>query len=507
MASGDLNILAESTKAPDAICVSDIDHVAVALKDLAAGQQSSIAPQLALRADIPKGHKFALRNIAAGNEILKYGWPIGVATEDIQAGDWVHVHNVKTSLGGEQTYSYQPKHPPVRRSGGLDTFLGYKRPDGRVGVRNEIWIIATVGCVANVCDAVAMQARLELKGRIDGVLSISHPFGCSQLGDDLSNTRTILAALAQHPNAGGVVVVGLGCENNQMSELLKAAPNLDPNRVRTVRAQSVDDERLATLEAIYELANIIEKDERTECASSELVIGVKCGGSDGLSGLTANPLVGAMTDRVTQDGGAAILTEIPEIFGAEHLLMRHCENEGVFNDLVQVVNDFKRYFLDLNQPVYENPSPGNKEGGVTTLEEKSLGAVQKAGQAQVTSVIRYGGRVKAKGLTVLEAPGNDAVSSTALAAAGATIILFTTGRGTPLGFPAPTIKISSNSDLAQRKTSWIDFNAGRIVEGEARADVEDSLWRHILDVANGKLTRAEERQERSVALWKQGVTL
>lgn len=456
---------------------------------------------------IPLGHKVALRAIAAGQEVRKYGFPIGRASIDIAPGDHVHVHNLKTALEGEGAYRYQPSglaapKPPAEAG----TFEGYRRKNGRVGTRNEIWILCTVGCVARTAQKIAEAANRRFAGRVDGVHAFTHPFGCSQLGDDLARTRTLLAALAAHPNAGGVLILGLGCENNQLDELLAAA-DLDPDRLRAFSTQMVSDEIEDGLAAVEDLVKIAERDRREACPLSNLVIGVKCGGSDGFSGITANPLVGRVSDRIAAEGGTPILTEIPEIFGAEQLLMDRAANQGVFADIVSVVNDFKRYFIDHGQPVSENPSPGNIAGGITTLEEKSLGAVQKGGHAPVTQVLRYGERVNAHGLTLLEAPGADGVSSTALTAAGATVLLFTTGRGTPLGFPAPTLKIASNSDLARRKPRWIDFDAGTLLEGGDQDEAAEALIQLVIDTASGRLTRAEENGEREIAIWKGGVTL
>jgi altronate hydrolase len=483
------------------------DDVAVALRPIEAGDRLELQGKvLAATGSVPQGHKIALRPLGAGAEVHKFGWPIGVATRDIQAGEHVHSHNLATLLSGVEGYSYQPfsAEPlaPVSATG----FQGYRRADGRVGTRNEIWILPTVGCVARVAAKIAAIGHARHSGAVDGVHAFTHPFGCSQLGDDLAGTRAVLAALACHPNAGGVLLVGLGCESNQLDQLLNDIPEPLRGRVRALRAQGVEDEiqeGLALVDALVATASLAR---REPVGLSELVLGLKCGGSDGFSGLTANPLVGRMADNIVGAGGAAILTEIPEVFGAERLLMARARDHSVFDGIVGVVNDFKRYFLAHGEPVSENPSPGNIAGGITTLEEKSLGAVQKAGQAPVVDVLRYGGRVRRRGLTLLEAPGNDAVSCTALAAAGATMILFTTGRGTPLGFPVPTVKIASNSDLAQRKRGWIDFDAGQVLE-DGIDDVADKLLNRVAAIASGQESAAERNGEREIAIWKRGVTL
>ena len=474
------------------------DSVATALRDMAAGET---ALGVTLAQPVPKGHKVAVRPIAAGEQVLKFGFPIGRATAAILPGEHVHIHNVKTALEGTGSYRYAPAHAEAAPFDGPG-FMGYRRADGRVGTRNEIWVIPTVGCVGRTAEKIAERAARLHEGRIDGVHAFAHPFGCSQLGDDLDGTRAILTALANHPNAGGVLIVGLGCESNQMAGMLEGISH--PN-IRTLGAQMASDEVEEGLALVAELVEGAQA-ERAPVPLSELVLGVKCGGSDGFSGLTANPLVGRMSDAVTAAGGTAILTEIPEIFGAEQLLMARAGNQAVFGGIVELVNGFKRYFTDHGEPVSENPSPGNIAGGITTLEEKSLGAVQKAGHATVTDVLRYGGRVGKRGLTLLEAPGNDAVSSTALAAAGATAILFTTGRGTPLGFPVPTIKIASNSDLAARKSGWIDFDAGQVLE-EGMEPTAEALLARIAEIASGAETAAERNGEREIAIWKRGVTL
>ncbi|WP_245646603.1 UxaA family hydrolase [Sphingomonas soli] len=474
------------------------DSVATALRDMAAGES---ALGVMLHGDVQKGHKVALKAVAAGESVYKFGFPIGRATQAIEPGDRVHTHNVRTALEGSGSYRYEPARETGRAFEGPG-FLGYRRADGRVGTRNEIWVIPTVGCVSRTAQKIAEHAARRHEGQIDGVHAFAHPFGCSQLGDDLDGTRAILTALANHPNAGGVLIVGLGCESNQMSGMLAGITH--PN-IRTMGAQMAGDEVEEGLALISELINGAQA-ERTPAPLCDLVLGVKCGGSDGFSGLTANPLVGRMSDVVTGAGGTAILTEIPEIFGAEQLLMARADDQALFGGIVELVNGFKRYFTDHGEPVSENPSPGNIAGGITTLEEKSLGAVQKAGHATVTDVLRYGQRVRRSGLALLEAPGNDAVSSTALAAAGATAILFTTGRGTPLGFPVPTIKIASNSDLAARKPGWIDFDAGRVLE-DGMEDSARALLNRIVDIASGARTAAERNGEREIAIWKRGVTL
>lgn len=495
--------------APSALRIAADDDVAVALRDLAAGDSVPVGDALiTLTAAIPRGHKFALKARQIGDPILKYGASIGRATVAIRVGDHVHSHNVATSLAGLHTYEFQPSTARATASAATDrTFLGYRRANGRIGTRNEIWILCTVGCVGRTAERIARIGGQRFAGRVDGVHAFPHQFGCSQLGGDLDRTRSLIASLAAHPNAGGVLILGLGCESNQLKQLLTEIPDDQRDHIRSFAAQATSDETEEGLRVLEELVALAERTQREPCPLSALTIGVKCGGSDGFSGMTANPLVGRMTDRVTAAGGTSILTEIPEIFGAEHLLMERAANAAVFERIGAVVNDFKAYFIRNEQPVSENPSPGNIAGGITTLEEKSLGAVQKGGHAIVTEVLRYGERARSHGLVLLEAPGNDGVSSTALVAAGATVLLFTTGRGTPLGFPVPTLKISSNSALAANKPHWIDFDAGRVLATDDATLLEDELLDLIVATASGQRARNELNEEREIAIWKDGVTL
>ena len=483
------------------------DDVAVALRNLEPGDRLSAGGhQVVVSRSVPSGHKVALRDLDIGEPVRKFGWPIGAATARIAAGEHVHTHNLRTLLSGVEGYDYEPLPEEPAAQQAAPGFHGYRRADGQVATRNEIWVLPTVGCVARTAEKIAAIAHARHSGRVDGVHAFSHPFGCSQLGDDLAGTRSILAALACHPNAGGVLLVGLGCESNQLRRLLEEIPDALRSRVRTLGAQEAGDEVEEGVALIDGLVATAALARRQPVGLGELVLGLKCGGSDGYSGLTANPLVGRMAGLVVGAGGSAILSEIPETFGAERLLMARARDRAVFDAIVGVVNDFKRYFLAHGEPVSENPSPGNLEGGITTLEEKSLGAVQKAGRAPVEDVLRYGERVRRRGLSLLEAPGNDAVSSTALAAAGATVILFTTGRGTPLGFPVPTVKIASNSELAGRKRGWIDFDAGRVL-AEGLEPVAEALAERVAAIASGETTAAERNGEREIAIWKRGVTL
>ncbi len=482
------------------------DNVATALQDLPAGMLADCSPagRVVLVEAIARGHKVALRAIPAGASVIKYGFPCARALRQIEPGQHVHSHNAVTTLQPGAEFQYLPEVDPRPALSAPPQFMGYPRADGRVGTRNEIWIIPTVGCVARTAERIARQASVKHAGMVDGIYAFAHPLGCSQLGEDLAGTRNLLAALADHPNAGGVLLIGLGCESNQMRGLVERLGST-AKPVRTLIAQQAEDEFAAGMALVDELVAAAGVARRVPTPLSALVVGLKCGGSDGMSGLTANPLVGRISDAVTAAGGSAILTEIPEIFGAEQLLMKRAADAQVFAAIAALVSAFRQYFVDHGQPVSENPSPGNIQGGITTLEEKSLGAVQKAGRATVTDVIAYGESIGKRGLTLLESPGNDAISSTALAAAGAGLILFTTGRGTPLGFPVPTIKISSNSELAARKPGWIDFDAGRVPDRGIDA-MSAELLELVCAVASGTTTAAERNGEREIAIWKRGVT-
>lgn len=493
----------------EVVRIAPEDDVAVALRALAAGEEVSVGGRIIrLRDPVAAGHKLALAPVVSGAPVRRYRAPIGVASRDIVVGDHVHTHNLRTALSGERAYSYAGPRAQAEDTGSASQrrFRGYVRPEGSVGTRNELWILPTVGCVGRLGERLAQRGNAMIRPGIDGVHAFNHPFGCSQLGADLEGTAAVLASLALNPNAGGVLLLGLGCESNQLDPLLDRIPANRRDRVRVLRAQSEGDEFATGETLIAQLLAVMADDRREEAPLSKLRLGLKCGGSDAMSGLTANPLIGLAADAVTRAGGAAILTEIPEIFGAETLLLERAADRRVFDSLSALVNSFKRYFLDHGEPVSENPSPGNIAGGITTLEEKSLGAVQKGGVTPVRDVIRYGERLSVGGLTVLEAPGNDAVSTTALAAAGATVTLFSTGRGTPLGSPVPTIKIASNHALAARKPGWIDFDAEQALDIGMEPAAE-ALLERILTIASGEPARNESNDERAIGIWKRGVTL
>jgi altronate hydrolase len=508
------------------IKIHDRDNVAIAVTPLNADVRIGNGIEEVVTASaIPRGHKIALAKLEIGQPILKYGFTIGRATQEVRAGDWVHTHNLETMLGDNVEYDYRPS-PAIRFPGlGVLTapdgvrrdiastrkeFKGYRRASGKTGTRNEIWIINTVACVNNAAERIAREAHEQFAtGNIDGIYAFPHPYGCSQLGDDLKATQKVLAGLLNHPNAGGVLVLGLGCENNAIKYFVNQIGGFDPDRVKFLNAQDVEDEVEEGLKLVAQLARYADNFQRELRPLSDLVIGMKCGGSDGLSGITANPLVGRITDRLSESGGTAIISEVPEMFGAEQILMNRARDEEVFRSIVEMINGFKDYYRRYGQPIFENPSPGNKEGGITTLEEKSLGAIQKGGHATVTQVLAYGERATEPGLVLLESPGNDGVSSTAETVAGANLILFTTGRGTPLGVPTPTIKISTNTELANKKPKWIDFDAGVILSGAKTLEQStDELLDFILRVASGEVRAKNELNGfREITIFKTGVTL
>ncbi len=490
-----------------AILIHPRDNVAVALEDLRKGEQITAgAHTVTLAEDVARGHKVALTAIDQGAQIVKYGCVIGEATAAIAPGSWVHTHNVHTQLseGGEYRYDHQVYPMPVTAP---RTFMGYRRKDGRAAIRNEIWIIPTVGCVNSIAQQLVRENQDLVKGSIDGLYTFPHPFGCSQLGADHAQTRRILADLVRHPNAGAVLVLSLGCENLTQEQFRQELGTWDEDRVKFLVCQEVPDELAAGSALLKELAAYAAGFVRESIPASELVVGMKCGGSDGLSGITANPTVGRFSDRLIALGGTTVLTEVPEMFGAESLLFNRCKDETTFREAVEMVDKFKEYFVSHGQVVYENPSPGNKAGGITTLEDKSCGCVQKGGSAQVSAVLAYGDQVQKKGLNLLSGPGNDLVSSTDLTAAGCHMILFTTGRGTPFGAPAPTVKISTNTALYEKKKGWIDFNAGSVAEGEPLDDAGERLLDFVIEIASGKKTCAEEKGYREISIFKDGVVL
>lgn len=489
--------------------INEIDNTIVALKELKKGLAVQDGNQsIRLLEDVGPGHKIALVNIEKGEHIIKYGYPIGQAKENILQGQWIHTHNTKTNLEGRLDYRYNPEFVDIAKIEGPSKFMGYRRKDGSVGIRNELLIVPTVGCINGIAELMTKTFENEIDSEgIDDIRLYKHNYGCSQLGDDLENTRKILIDIVKHSNVGGALVIGLGCENNIIEEFVEHMGEFDKERIKFLKTQTVGDEIEEGVKLLKEIYEVMKDDTREEVPISELKIGLKCGGSDGFSGITANPLLGDLSDYLISHGGTTILTEVPEMFGAETILMDRAETEEVFEDIVSLINNFKEYFKSHNQPIYENPSPGNKEGGITTLEDKSLGCTQKGGNSKVVDVLAYGEPVTKNGLNLLNSPGNDLVSSTALGASGCHMVLFSTGRGTPFGSFVPTVKVSTNTPLFNLKPHWIDFNAGVLLEDVSMTELLDEFVRYIIDVASGKFTNNEKNGFKEMALFKTGVTL
>ena len=485
------------------------DNVIVALTDIKRGTKLVVDDnELVVTADIKQGHKIAIKEIPTESFIIKYGFPIGHALSDIELGSHVHTHNIKTNLNHCLSYDYHPDLKPVVKPIFDREIRAYYRKNWEIGIRNELWIIPTVGCVNKTAEIIKNQFLAETENlTIDGVFSFAHPFGCSQMGDDHDTTRAILQNIVKHPNAGGVLVLGLGCENNQIETFKETFGDYDEERVRFLAAQDVEDEVEAGVAILKELYQLMKQDYRATALLRNLKIGLKCGGSDGFSGITANPLLGYLSDYIVKSGGTTVLTEVPEMFGAETILMNRAKDEETFDKIVHLINDFKGYYERHNQVCYENPSPGNKAGGITTLEDKSLGCTQKAGTSNVVDVLRYTDRVKERGLNLLQGPGNDLVAVTALGSAGCHLVLFTTGRGTPFGGFIPTIKVATNHELAQKKKHWIDYDASTLLTASTTEEVVEDFINYVCDVCSGKWTNNERNGHREIDIWKSGVTL
>ena len=490
--------------------INPADNVVVAITDLKAGEvikEGNI--EIILKEDVPAGHKVTLKDFSEGENVIKYGYPIGHVRYQVEAGRWINENQIQTNLAGLLDYSYNPVKVELDIPKKDLTFKGYRRKSGEVGIRNEVWIIPTVGCVNGIVNQLAANLRKETNGEgVDAIVAFPHNYGCSQLGDDHENTKKILRDMVKHPNAGAVLVVGLGCENNQPDVFREFIGEYDEERVKFMISQKVEgDEVEAGMKILREIYAKAKEDKREDVPLSELRVGLKCGGSDGFSGITANPLLGMFSDFLVAQGGTSVLTEVPEMFGAETILMDRCRTKELFDQTVSLINDFKEYFLSHGEPVGENPSPGNKAGGISTLEDKALGCTQKCGKAYVDGVMAYGDRLQVKGLNLLSAPGNDLVASTALASCGCHIVLFTTGRGTPFGTFVPTMKISTNSNLAKNKPTWIDFNAGVIVENEPMEKTCERFIEYIIRVASGEQVNNEKKDYREISIFKNGVTL
>ena len=488
--------------------INPADSVVVCLEPKKKGEVIEVDGRtITVNQDTPAGHKVLIKDVAEGENIIKYGYPIGHAMQEMKAGDWVNENNLKTNLSGTLEYTYNPVNEPLSIARENRTFKGYVRKNGDVGIRNEIWIVPTVGCVNGIAERLVKQLRSEINGGVDAVYAWHHNYGCSQLSEDHENTRKVLRDICLHPNAGAVLVLSLGCENNQPEDFMAMLGDYDKDRIKLLVTQRVDDEMEAGMQILRELYAQASKDVRTEVPVSKLRVGLKCVGSDGFSGITANPLVGEFSDWLVAQGGTSVLTEVPEMFGAETILMNRCTSKELFNQTVSMVNNFKNYFLSHGEPVGENPSPGNKAGGISTLEDKALGCTQKCGKAPVSGVMEYGDRLEHNGLNLLSAPGNDLVASTALASCGCHLVLFTTGRGTPFGTFVPTMKIATNPDLARRKKNWIDFSAGQLIEGRTMQELVPEFIDKVLAVASGEKAQNEANGYREISIFKNGVTL
>jgi altronate hydrolase len=492
------------------IKINPADSVVVCLRPFTKGEEIEVdGKTITLLQDTPAGHKVLINDASEGTDIIKYGYPIGHAKKDLKQGEWVNENNLKTNLAGTLEYTYNPVKEELNIALENRTFKGYVRKNGEVGTRNEIWVVPTVGCVNGIAERIVKKLQEETKSEgIDAIFAWHHNYGCSQLGDDHENTRKILRDICLHPNAGGVLVLSLGCENNQPEDFMATLGDYDKDRVKLVVTQRVEgDEVEECMNVLRDLYAKAKEDKREDVPVSKLRVGLKCGGSDGFSGITANPLVGELSDWIVAQGGTSILTEVPEMFGAETILMNRCKTPELFEKTVSLINNFKEYFLSHGEPVGENPSPGNKAGGISTLEDKALGCTQKCGRAPVSCVLEYAERLQTTGLNLLSAPGNDLVASTALASSGCQIVLFTTGRGTPFGTFVPTMKISTNSNLYNRKPNWIDFNAGALVEGTEMKDLVKQFIDKVIAIASGEPARNEINGYREISIFKNGVTL
>ena len=488
--------------------INPADSVVVCLEPKKKGDIIKIDGRaITVNQDTPAGHKVLIKDVAQKEDIIKYGYPIGHAMQAMKAGDWVNENNLKTNLSGTLEYTYNPVKEPLNISKQNRTFKGYIRKNGDVGIRNEIWVVPTVGCVNGIAERLVNKLKAEVNGGVDNIYAWHHNYGCSQLSEDHENTRKVLRDICLHPNAGAVLVLSLGCENNQPEEFMAMLGDYEKDRIKLLVTQRVDDEMEAGMQILHQLYDIASKDVRTDVPVSKLRVGLKCGGSDGFSGITANPLVGEFSDWLVAQGGTSVLTEVPEMFGAETILMNRCTSKELFEQTVSMVNNFKNYFLSHGEPVGENPSPGNKAGGISTLEDKALGCTQKCGKAPVSGVMEYGDRLQNPGLNLLSAPGNDLVASTALASCGCHLVLFTTGRGTPFGTFVPTMKIATNPDLARRKANWIDFSAGQLIEGRTMQELVPEFIDKVMAVASGEPAKNEINDYREISIFKNGVTL
>jgi len=479
------------------------DDVVVVTRELPAGTSVVTATgTVVVRDDVPRSHKLAVRAVPAGSPVHKYGQSIGLATVDIAAGDHVHVHNLGMDRA-ERAYEFGTQRTVLPAPVGPErTFLGYHRANGRVGTRNYVGVLTSVNCSASTAKMIAEQFRgmaLDAFGHVDGVVALTHQSGCGLVpGSDGANTllRT-LRGYAQHPNFGGVLVLGLGCEMVPVQSLVDGLDLPSDTLVQTLTIQDTGGVRAtvrAGVDRIKEMLPVLEARRRAPAPISALVLGLNCGGSDGYSGITANPALGYASDRIVAAGGTSILGETPEVFGAEHLLTRRAVSEPVGRKLLDRIDWWQGYAAAGGGTLDNNPSPGNKAGGLTTILEKSLGAVAKAGQADLAAVYEYAEPVTEHGLVFMDTPGYDPVSVTGIVAGGATVVCFTTGRGSVFGCrPTPSIKLATNTEMYERMSDDMDINCGRIVDGTATlTDVGDEIFERIIAVASGELTASED---------------
>jgi len=502
---------------PAFLRLSPNDDVLIATRDIAAGTALPDMPGAA-SASIPAGHKAAASDIAAGSPVRRYNQIIGFATRDIRAGEHVHLHNM-AMRDFERDHAFCADVKPQRPMSETLTFNGIVRSDGQVATRNYIGVISSVNCSATVCRQIADAFRgdaLRDYPNVDGVVSITHKSGCGMAsqGEAVDLLRRVTAGYLRHPNFAAVLFIGLGCESNQVSALLGAENLAESDRLRAMTIQELGGTRstiergIALVRELLPTANAVR---REPVPVSHITVGLQCGGSDGYSGITANPALGAAMDLLVAHGGTAILSETPEIYGAEHLLTRRAVSREVGEKLVARIRWWEDYTQRLGGEMNNNPSPGNKAGGLTTILEKSLGAVAKAGSSNLADVVEYAQPVTAHGLVFMDTPGYDPVSATGQVAGGANLICFTTGRGSVYGCkPAPSLKLATNSLMYRRMSEDMDINCGTILEGGMSVQqAGEQIFRRIIEVASGGRTMSEMHGfgEDEFAPWILGPTM
>lgn len=490
------------------------DTVALATSELKKGQTVTVDGEtITLLDDIPNAHKIALKDFETGEAVRKYDNIIGYASKPIKKGEWIHSHNEVTGLGKSKEYTYDFNPISIFPGESDKTFMGYDRADGGAGIRNHLAIISTVFCANGPLRKLARMAEAKYPAteNFDGIIAFDQEFGCSQTGKDLVTTCKIIAGIAKNANFGGVLLVSNGCEMAIPSVLEQYMGDYDKKRIRTLTLQEVEDEFTAGMELIDEIMEEMKDDKRTPININRLHIAMNCGGSDGYSGITANTLLGTLCDTLVKEGAIMNMTEVPEMMGAEHILMNRAADKSIFDDIVKMMYDYDAYFARYGEKAADNPTQGNKAGGLTTLEEKSLGCIQKGGHCAVMEVLEYGERATKNGFVLVSGPGNDLAGVSGQIAAGAVLTIFTTGRGTPCGFAGPTFRLASNTALATRKSNWIDYDAGRLLTAKTPEEVEalnKELYDAIMATVNGQYrTRTEENGYYILGALKDGVTL